>query len=95
MSTLVAVRYNPVLKAFYDRLRAKGKAAKVALTACIRKLLTILNAMVKHHKPWHGQEVPSASHTKAPLTIKTVAPLRCGFRRQVSAGVDMTAGVKR
>jgi transposase len=59
MSTLVAVRYNPVLKAFYERLRAAGKAAKVALTACMRKLLTILNAIVKHHTPWQPQEVPS------------------------------------
>jgi transposase len=57
MSTLVAVRYNPVLKACYERLRAVGKAAKVALTACMRKLLTILNAMVKHHMPWQPQAV--------------------------------------
>lgn len=57
MSTLVAVRYNPVLKVFYNRLRAAGKAAKVALTACMRKLLTILNARVKHHTPWQPQEV--------------------------------------
>jgi transposase len=57
MSSLVAVRYHPVLKAFYDRLRAGGKVAKVALTACMRKLLTILNAMVKHHTPWQLQEV--------------------------------------
>jgi transposase len=60
MSTLVAVRYNPVLKAFYERLRAAGKAAKVALTACMRKLLTILNAIVKHHIPWQAQEVSIA-----------------------------------
>lgn len=60
MSTLVAVRYNPVLTAFYQRLCTAGKAKKVALTACMRKLLTILNAMVKHQKPWHVQEVPSA-----------------------------------
>jgi transposase len=60
MSTLVAVRYNPVLKRFYERLRTAGKVAKVALTACMRKLLTILNAMVKHQKPWQAQEVPSA-----------------------------------
>jgi transposase len=60
MSTLVAVRYNPVFKAFYERLRAAGKAAKVALTACRRKLLTILNAMVKHHAPWQPEEVRSA-----------------------------------
>jgi transposase len=60
MSTLVAVRYNPVLKRFYERLRTAGKVAKVALTACMRKLVTILNAMVKHQTPWQVQEVPSA-----------------------------------
>jgi transposase len=53
MSTLAAVRHNPVLKAFYGRLRAVGNAPKVALTACMRKLLTILNAMLKHRTPWH------------------------------------------
>ena len=56
MSTLVAVRYNPVLKVFYQRLRTAGKPAKVALTACMRKLLTILNAMMKHQTPWQPQE---------------------------------------
>jgi transposase len=60
MSALVAVRYNPVLKTFYQRLCTAGKAKKVALTACMRKLLTILNAMVKHQKPWHVQEEPIA-----------------------------------
>ncbi|MGH7363754.1 MAG: IS110 family transposase, partial [Candidatus Methylomirabilales bacterium] len=47
MGALVAVRHNPVLRAFYRRLRAVGKLPKVALTACMRKLLTILNAMLK------------------------------------------------
>jgi transposase len=60
MRTRVAVRYHPMLKAFYERLRAAGKVAKVALTACMRTLLTILNARVKHHTPWQPQEVPSA-----------------------------------
>jgi transposase len=59
-SALVAVRYHPVLKKFYEHLRAAGKPAKVALTACMRKRLTILNALVKHHIPWQPQEVPSA-----------------------------------
>ena len=59
MATLVAVRHNPVLKAFYARLLAAGKAKKVALTACMRKLLTILNAMVKHQTPWQPREVAS------------------------------------
>lgn len=54
MCTLVAVRHNPVLKAFYQRLRAAGKAPKVALTACMRKLVTILNAMLKHRTPWQA-----------------------------------------
>jgi transposase len=60
MSTLVAVRYNSVLKACDERLCAAGKAKKVALTACMRKFLTILNAMVKHQTPWQPQEVPIA-----------------------------------
>ena len=57
MGTLVAVRHNPVLKAFYERLCLAGKVKKVALIACMRKLLTILNAMVKHQTPWQPQEV--------------------------------------
>jgi transposase len=60
LSTLVAVRYNAVLKVFYERLRAAGKPAKVALAACMRTRLTILNAMVKHHTPWQPQEVLGA-----------------------------------
>jgi transposase len=60
MGTLVAVRHNPVLKASYERLLAAGKAKKVALTACLRKLLTILNAMVKHQTPWQPREVAIA-----------------------------------
>lgn len=53
MSALVATRYNPVIKAFYERLCAAGKSKKVALTACMRKLLIILNAMLKHRTPWY------------------------------------------
>lgn len=52
MATLVASRFNPVIRQFYHRLCAAGKAKKVALTACMRKLLTILNAMLKHRTPW-------------------------------------------
>ena len=52
MATMVAVRYNPVLKAFYGRLLERGKLKKVALVACMHKLLTILNAMVKQGKAW-------------------------------------------
>ena len=46
MATLVATRHNPIIRAFYERLRADGKAKKLAITACMRKLLVILNAML-------------------------------------------------
>jgi len=52
MAALVATRYNPVIRAFYTRLCKAGKAKKAALTACMRKLLIILNAMLKHQSPW-------------------------------------------
>ena len=52
MATLTAARRNPVIKAFYQRLIATGKLPKVALVACMRKLLTALNAMVRNNKPW-------------------------------------------
>lgn len=52
MSALVGTRHNPVIKEFYTRLVAAGKPQKVALTACIRKLLTILNAMLKKNEAW-------------------------------------------
>lgn len=52
MASVCAIRHNELIRAFYLRLRAKGKPFKVAIVACMRKLLTILNAMVKHHKPW-------------------------------------------
>lgn len=57
MATLVATRYNPRIKAFYERLLAAGKVKKVALTACMHKFLTILHAMLKHRKSWQEQEV--------------------------------------
>ena len=52
MATLTATRYNPVIRVFYKRLCASGKAKKLALTACMRKLLTILNSMFRHHTAW-------------------------------------------
>jgi len=52
MGTLVATRFNPVIRAFYERLLTAGKPKKVALTACMRKLLTILNAMARHETPY-------------------------------------------
>jgi transposase len=52
MATLSAVRHNPVLKAYYERLLLAGKRKKVALVACMRKLLTMLNAIAKHGSSW-------------------------------------------
>jgi len=55
MAALVGLKHNPVLRAFYERLRAAGKPFKVAATACMRKLLTILNAMLHQHRRWDPQ----------------------------------------
>ena len=60
MGTLSAIRCNPVIKAFYEKLIAKGKPFKVAITACMRKLLVIMNAILKTRKPWQ------VAHTSAP-----------------------------
>ena len=53
MAVLTGIRFNPVLKEFYQRLIARGKAHKVAMVACMRKLLTILNTMVRENKKWN------------------------------------------
>jgi transposase len=52
MGAMVAVKHNPVLEAFYERLIAAGKPKMVALIAVARKLLTILNAIIRDQKPW-------------------------------------------
>ena len=54
MTALAATKWNPIIKAFYQHLLASGKAKKVALVACMHKLLTILNAMLKHRTPWRA-----------------------------------------
>ncbi len=55
MATLSAMRYNPIIKTFHDRLISKGKLKKVAIVACMHKLLTILNAIMKSGKPWDDE----------------------------------------
>jgi transposase len=52
MATLVATRHNPVIREFYQRLLSQGKLKKVALVACMRKLLVIVNAMLRDNQPW-------------------------------------------
>ena len=59
LGTLVATRSNPPSNALYERLRTAGNVKKVALTACMHTLLTMLNAMLKHRTPWQPQEVQS------------------------------------
>ena len=52
MGALIASRHNPIIRAFYERLVASGKPKKVALVACMRKLLVILNAVMRDRTPW-------------------------------------------
>jgi hypothetical protein len=96
MRPLVAPRFHPQSNAFYQRLRAAGKRTKVALTACMRKVLTMLNALLKHRTAWQAQEVHNEKIYQAPLTTKTVAPLvpRCGCPARLRRSVAMTSDVK-
>ena len=61
MSALVASRFNPVIRTFYQRLRTAGKPPKVALTACMRKLLIILNAMARTNTHWNARTATESS----------------------------------
>jgi transposase len=61
MATLVATRFNPVVKAWYQKLLAAGKLKKVALVACMRKLLVVLNAMIKTKTRWQAQTSPTTA----------------------------------
>ncbi len=63
MGALVASRFNPVIRDFYQRLLAAGKPKKLALTACMRKLLVILNSMLKHGSPWRDPSPQIAGHS--------------------------------
>ncbi len=60
---MVASRHNPVIRDFYQKLLAAGKPKKVALVACMRKLLVILNSMLKHGSPWCDTTLPEVAHS--------------------------------
>ncbi len=60
LATLAATRCNPAIRACYERLRAAGKAQKVALIACMRKLLTLCNAIIKSNTPWQNPVAAAA-----------------------------------
>ena len=59
MAALVAIRFNPPIKAFYERLIQKGKLKKVAITACMHKLLIFLNAMMRNNQTWRHERATS------------------------------------
>ncbi|MCY4558856.1 MAG: IS110 family transposase [Chloroflexi bacterium] len=63
MGAMVASRHNPVIRDFYQRLLSAGKPKKLALTACMRKLLTILNSMLKHGTSWQHPDIKSIAHS--------------------------------
>ena len=63
MAANSARRFNPPMVAFYNRLRAAGKPFKIALVACMRKLLTILNAMARDGRPWQSAKVASSQRS--------------------------------
>ena len=59
MAATSAIRFNPVIREFYQRLTARGKPHKVAMVACMRKMLTILNAIVRESTPWTPEIKPA------------------------------------
>jgi transposase len=59
MATLAAIKANPPIRDFYQRLKANGKPSKVAITACMRKLLVVLNAMLRDQQPWRPMPINS------------------------------------
>ena len=60
MATVVATRHNPVIRNHFKQLRQRGKSFKLALTACMRKLLTILNSILKNKTPWRNNLLETA-----------------------------------
>jgi len=79
MATLTATRYDRVLEAFYQNLLRHGKETKVALTACMRKFLSILDTMLREKRPWQPELAPT---WRDPLTSREL--LQRGVRRAVS-----------
>jgi transposase len=63
MASLSAMRFNPAIKAFAERLKQAGKRPKVVIVACMRKLLTILNAIARDGQPWQHADTKIAVQT--------------------------------
>ena len=67
MATVAGIRSNPIIRTFYLQLRSRGKHAKRALTACMRKLLVILNTMLRNKTHWHAPALAATTSTISPL----------------------------
>ena len=76
MATLVASRHNPVIRAFYQRLVAAGKVRKLALTAAMRKLLLILNAMLRDRTSWNPDHAALTNLQTVTNTFYSACPQR-------------------
>jgi transposase len=72
----MATRFNPIIRAFYQRLQRAGKAKTVAFIACLHKLLTVFNAMLKHRMPWREVETRQAETSRQ---VAETFPLRGQF----------------
>src|SRR4029450_10910558 len=79
MGPLVAGQHNPIIRAFSARLLAAHKPKKLALTACMRKLLTILNAMLAHRSPWQPARQPAPPCRSRLLLFERVLGRRVGL----------------
>ena len=84
MPTLSAIRYNPLIRRFYERLRKAGKPPKVAIAACMRKLLTLLNAIMRDNQPWIPQTALPYASEGSPIfnqnLWRSVSMLSSGMR---------------
>ena len=74
MAALTARSYNPTIKAFAQRLSAQGKPFKVVMTACMRKLLTMLNTMIRHGQPWNPEHTTCQNHTENQTPSLAITP---------------------
>jgi transposase len=91
IATLVSTRHNPVIKQFYDRLLAAGKLKKVALVACMRKLLTILSAMVRDDKT-RAMSTDGPKFYVAPSTVQDYFCPHCAFKAHPPARSTFATG---
>ena len=88
MSALTAARHNPILKSLYARLVKAGKPKKVALVACMRKLLVILNAMLRNGEYWREEKPLDASAADAAVGSETASDAQQPATKCPTCGMD-------